>query len=420
MRVVAVMVLCTAWAWISPWHALAQSPPEAPASDEPLDGYFRALEALSGDLGSVSRIGWWGDSAIVGDGYTGELRTRLQARFGDGGPGFLLLAPPFEGYGRRGVKMVHKGWAAGSVLHGSRRVGRYGYGGVTAWSYGGAQTTYTVDDGKGIDRVMVFFHASKKTGKIQLFYDGARSPSAVLESSREKPGDHVWIPPLVKPIQSLRVRAGGGGRVMIYGVALERLGPGVVLDPVGIVGIRARRWRNADPDHMRDQIARRGLDLMVVNYGGNERVDPGLKREDHQQQIVDLIELLKQGAPWASCLVVGPMAHGHKGTTRLDPALSILYEAQREAARSQGCAFFDTLAAMGGDDAVVQFRKKRLMGADLSHLNGKGHRVVGELLATWLTQRYDGWKMTRAAQATPPPPPGSSGGTPPADQVLPP
>ena len=175
----------------------------------------------------------------------------------------------------------------------------------------------------------------------------------------------------------------------MYGVALERTQPGVVLDALGLVGLRARRWRKADESHLLAQVALRGVDLLVLAFGGNERVDPSLSVDRHATAMIETVRRFRAGAPEASCLIVGPIAHAKGRTSRLDPRLKIVYAAQRQAASTQGCAFFDTVAAMGGEGAVARFRSDRLLGRDLAHLTPRGHEVVGGLLSDWLLAGYD-------------------------------
>ena len=143
-------------------------------------------------------------------------------------------------------------------------------------------------------------------------------------------------------------------------------------------------------DGLRDQVAARGVSLLVLAFGGNERVDPALSVDRHAAAMTEAIRRFRAGAPEASCLVVGPIAHAKGRTTRLDPRLETVYAAQRRAASAEGCAFFDTIAAMGGESSVARFKADRLLGRDLAHLTPRGHAVVGGLLADWLLAGYDG------------------------------
>ncbi len=383
----------------------------SPATAEPLGPLFEALRRLeAGEATGRVRIGWFGDSAIVSDGYTSEVRSRLQERFGDGGPGFVLAAPAFSGYRRAGLRQKHTGWETSNVLRGARRDGLYGYGGVQASSWGGASTTLTLSKGSDpLEEVRVHYRSSLKGGTLELYLEGSREPALTHPVTAEAEADHVWQATLPAPASAVKLRV-GGGRARVYGIALERAAPGIVLDAIGVVGLRARRWRNADAAHLAEQVQQRDLGLVVINFGGNERVDPGLNARTHQAQVEELLGLLRQPAD-LPCLVIGPLAHGTDpaaGDLDLDPRLATLYAAQRAAASKAGCAFYDTIAAMGGPEAVRLWRDKRRIGGDLAHLNGRGHRALGQDMATWILARYDLWaNPTAAVRPTAPPPDGT-------------
>ncbi|MGM0578100.1 MAG: GDSL-type esterase/lipase family protein [Myxococcota bacterium] len=369
------------------------------AAEEPLEPFFQALRALeSGDRTQHVRVAWWGDSAITSDGYTGEVRRRLQARFGDAGPGFVLASPSFEGYLRDGVRMRSAGWTTNSVLNHSRRDDHYGYGGVVASSWGGASTTLE-SKGEPFLRVHVLYRAQAKSGGLQIFVGDEHEPDHRLDTAvaeGEEDADRVWTVDLAAPAEEVRLRAAGSGLATVYGLSVERAEPGIVVDVLGVLGLRARRWHHADAAHLKDQVAARSPRLLVLDFGGNERVDPGLSVDRHAEEILETLRRFRAGAKDAACLVMGPTAHGVRGR-RLDPRLETIYEGQRRAARQAGCAFYDTVEAMGGEDSVRIYREKHLLGGDMAHLNRRGHAIVGQEMADWLLERYDRWKSGVAA-----------------------
>ena len=64
-----------------------------------LRGFFRQLQQREDEPGNGTvRVMQWGDSHTAADMFTGELRARMQARFGDGGVGFTYAGHPFAGY----------------------------------------------------------------------------------------------------------------------------------------------------------------------------------------------------------------------------------------------------------------------------------------------------------------------------------
>lgn len=364
------------------------------AKAEPLGAFFARLAGLeTGREGGITRVAWYGDSAIVSDGYTSELRQRLQRRFGDAGPGFLLASTTFDGYLRDGVRMKRQGWDASSVMSGNEGDGRYGYGGVVATSFGGASATFEVK-GEPVSAVEVWFQGAPKGGKLQLFADGGGEPIATRSTAQKTRGDAVWRVALEAPATTIKIRAAGEGLVRVYGVVLERGDRGVQLDALGILGMRARRWLNADPEHLEGQVEARKPALVVLNFGGNERVDPALSEAAHKADLEKTLAALRAGSPEAACVIVAPIAHGEDkgGKVVLDPALDTIYKAQREVAAEEGCAFFDTLEAMGGKKALESWRKARRLSGDYAHLTNKGHEALGALLADWLIGRYDAWK----------------------------
>jgi hypothetical protein len=67
-----------------------------------------------------------------------------------------------------------------------------------------------------------------------------------------------------------------------------------------------------------------------------------------------------------------------------------IVEAQRRVAAAEGCAFFDTYAAMGGEGAMAQWLKARprLATSDMRHATPKGYEVVGTLYYKALLQAF--------------------------------
>lgn len=381
----------TRWWWIAGIVFATSARADTPAEESAgaLDRFAARLRASESE---PVRVLWYGDSAIVSDGYTRVVRQGLQERFGDGGPGFVLAAEAFEGYLRDGIRMKRSGWRHGNVIQDEVKNGRYGLGGVVAAGSKGASLTLELKD-RAVSGLHVHVQRGPKAGTLGVFVDGAKEPVATFDAEGDALGDETWKVRFDSPAtEQVRLRV-LGGTVRVYGASLET-GRGVQLDALGILGIRARRWLNADASHMKGQVAARNPALIVLNFGGNERVDAGLTEERHAEDLGAVIALLKGGAPSASCLVVGPLLHGVsvKGAMVVDPQLDILYAAQRKAASAAGCAFLDTLSLMGGSDRATlkEWRKKKWLSGDYAHLTSAGHDELGRRMAEWLMARVDG------------------------------
>ena len=377
---------------------------QAAAQVHPLESFFERLDRMAGqpEEDNKSRIAWWGDSAIISDGYTGQLRKRLQQRFGDGGPGFLLTEATFKGHVHRRVRIYPKGWRSRGVLFGGRNA-RFGYGGVSSLGYSGANTTYVSRNGPFDGTVTVFFESGPKTGLISVFFEKRGAPFTHNTRLGDNGDTSPWRISLPKMTSRVRLRSAGGGPVRVYGVAIEQKAAGVVLDTLGVLGLRGRRLLKNRRDHHVKQIAARAPHLLVSSFGGNERVD-GMGQKKHFDDMVKLMTRLKLGAPKASCMFFGPLPHGvrRRGKVVSDPRLKHIIGAQRLAAAQLGCAFVDPSEFFGSDpdDVIQRWRADKWIGGDLAHLTNTGHRMVGDAVAGWFMGEYDRWKASRVV---PPP-----------------
>ena len=387
---------------ISPTRAAEPSDDAAIASNEAIEkphsfaAFFSALDTRGIPASrSKVKISWWGDSAVAGDGYTSQLRKRLQERFGNGGAGIVLPDPTFKGYIHGQIRLKRNNWVTESALYKNLKHRRYGLAGIAMQSYGGASSTFLAR-GEGYDQVTTFFRGAPKRGLIQLYADEEGLPRSDHLTHREKVEDTTWTYTLKKPSKWIRVRAAGKGSVELYAVALERSDGGLVLDTMGQVGLRARGLLRINSEHFSNQVTLRSPHLVAIHFGGNERVDARLTKEKHQGEIEELLARLKRGAPETSCLVVGPLPHGKRkrGKVILDPRLNIIADAQKDAAAAQGCAYYDSIGQFGGEEGLQAMVKDRILAKDMAHLTTRGHKKMGDLLADWMMQAYDLSKKT--------------------------
>ena len=181
----------------------------------------------------------------------------------------------------------------------------------------------------------------------------------------------------------LEVRTAGGGESRLYGMVMEREGPGVVYDSLGMVGARARRMLGFDPDHFAVQHAHRESNLVVIHFGGND-ADDRRSPEQFETDFRRVAQLVRGARPEASCLVMAPLDQGHRsdrGAVRTMPQLPIIVDAARRAASAEGCAFFDTYGAMGGEGSMRRWLRSdpRLAFGDLRHATPAGYQVIGNM-----------------------------------------
>ena len=96
----------------------------------------------NGEIAGPLRILHYGDSHTAADEWTGDLRTRFQERFGDGGSGYSLAGRPWNGYRRIDVRSGStRGWHTDGLV-GRSGDGMYGLGGVSMSVSGAHESVY--------------------------------------------------------------------------------------------------------------------------------------------------------------------------------------------------------------------------------------------------------------------------------------
>ncbi len=385
-------------------------------SGRAMDAFYEALrETASSGSKRITRIAHWGDSTIAADDVTSTLRRRLQKRFGDAGHGFLLIGKGNMPYRHRDVINVESGnWNVHSLIHGERDDGRYGFGGVLHRSRGDGRARFgTVDKGgigRAVSRFELYYQVHPKGAPVILTVD--QDEPRTVETRADEPQDAWASVDVPDGPHTLSLRVGSGGEARLYGMVMERPGPGVVYDSLGIVGARAARLLNLDETHIAGQVAHRASDLLVIAFGGNEADDRGMNFERYEASLARVVRRLRAGRPEASCLLVAPLDQGERdrrGRIRTMPNIPKIVEAQRRVAQAEGCGFFDTFMAMGGPGSMGRWYKSkpRLGWGDFRHATPGGYEVIGNLIYKALLSGFSDYlsRLAPAEGPSPQPPP---------------
>jgi lysophospholipase L1-like esterase len=348
------------------------------------------------EAGGVTRILHYGDSTIASDYVSGTARRRLQARFGDAGHGFILIANPWQWYFHNDVAHASSGDWAASRLQGPLAPDRmYGLGGVSYTSYGGGLATFGTatrgDFGRKVSRFDLYYLEQPGGGDVELTVRGAAPERFSTRGAAKR--SRVHSVRTTDGESRLTVRAAGGGPVRLFGVALERDGPGVVYDALGLHAAMGAHWQRQDRAHWRDQLALRDAALIVLEYGTNESDMEKFDGDKYERSFGALIDELRDAAPGSSILVVAPLDRAEVRDGRLVTRAVIhdLVSIQRRVALSHGAAFWNTFDAMGGDGSLVRWFRARpqLAGGDLTHPTPRGAEVLGNMLSSALIRAYE-------------------------------
>jgi lysophospholipase L1-like esterase len=422
--------------------ALPSPPPPTTASwltvpPGSLDRFYAALaRAERRDANGRVLISMFGDSHTAGDQLPGVIRRTLGARFGQGGRGVVLPGrPPVRHYYAREVAYGSDGkWQA--ALGGSRdAVGPFGMTGVrtfadkkTAQAWVESCRSCAMDT---VDRFDVFYLRTRGTGQLAFQVDSGRWQKVPTRLAATAPVERqvsVLSVPARAGRHRLNLRPAGGGPVQLFAVALERSGPGVVVDGLGVTGRRLGHLRTWDwDDVLGPQLTARAPSLIVLQYGTNEADDASIDLAALARLYDEIIALCRSWAPDADILVLGPPDLNKRAAGKAcdkrkpardplapvppecewhtPPTLPAVVEVQRAAAARNQVAFYDTLAAFGGVERMdsMLHLDPPLAFTDHVHLTAAGYDRWARGLLDALLVGYDAWRPTAPAPTAPTP-----------------
>ncbi|HEY4014709.1 MAG TPA: GDSL-type esterase/lipase family protein [Polyangiaceae bacterium] len=389
-----------------------QPPPVAPPSASPaghlegrerLQHLFEAFERIDRDVPERVRIAQFGDSHTASDLGVSVFRRELQARFGDGGRGFVSVGKPWNGYWERGVHVgMSDGFAPVKVKFHAGAFegldGAYGLLGVGVAASAADERAWT-EIADAFTHVELDGWRQPGGGSFDVSIDGA--PAGRVATRGEPSQSAFWGLDVAEGPHRVEVRTVGDGEVRLFGMTLDRGRGGVVVDTLGINGAQIftpLRWSEA---HFAEQLRHRAPDLVILAYGTNEAVEPKLTDSAYELGIVEMLGRVSRAVPTASCLLLGPPDLARRATPRdpwaTTPRVLEIVEIQRRVAQAAGCAFFDQLAAMGGPGSMAAWAAEAEPRAlrDRVHLSRDGYAQVGAAFADDLLRAYDAWSAER-------------------------
>jgi lysophospholipase L1-like esterase len=371
-----------------------------PVSDpaHALDHFFQALQRTEArQPGAVARILHYGDSPTTADLITGDARKLLQARFGDAGHGFCLLAKPWAWYDHNGVSIQGSGWSIDPATQSKLKDGLYGLGGVSFRGDAGARTELTLKDFSHT-RIEVSYLRQAGGGVFQVSAEGRLLGTVETKARAVEPGYSEFdIPPNARHFE-IRVTS---GQVRAFGVMLEKPGPGVEYDSLGLngafVSVLARMF---NAEHWAEELRHLQPDLVIINYGTNESGYASFVDQSYGKELTEVVRRVRAALPDASILLMSPMDRGTRearGEIGTMPTIPRLVTIQQRVAMATGCGFFNTFLAMGGPGTMGQWyqAEPRLVGGDFIHPMPAGAKIVGNLLYQALFDGYNRFKVRR-------------------------
>jgi lysophospholipase L1-like esterase len=360
----------------------AEVPVENPAALVP---FFEQLyRHQNGDLAGPLKLLQYGDSHTAADDWTGDIRNHFQEMFGDGGSGYAFAGSPYRGYRRFDLRSgATKGWTTGGVI-GHTGDGIHGLGGISISAHAPRESVYLSVECQTFE---LYYLKQPGGGAVQVFDNGMAVEQVSTDGTigpgyyryTTEPGPHRF------EVETLDVAP-----VRLFGWVAEKA-TGVTYESLGINGVQASVMLGWNIDILQANLEHRNPALIVLAYGTNEAGNTGWTVERYRTLYVQLIRRLRQAAPTATILVLGPpdrYIHTSKGWTVLT-GIDTIVEAQRQAALAEGCAFWDMRAKMGGSGSMRQWVQAGMGQADYVHFTTPGYHKIGDAVFRDLMSQYD-------------------------------
>ncbi len=345
-------------------------------------------DADSLSVGRGYRIAFLGDSFIEGDILVGDLREKLQKKFGGGGVGFIPCELPFGVY-RHTAKVSGKGWKKYGILK-YKSVPEslredFLFSGYMACGGKGAEMVWQKGQGFGhidsCDVCRIFFKNSSDCS-LRVGLDGGRSRTFDIKGA---PSLRQIVIGSTADTLSLKVLS---GNVVCYGASFESSRGGAQVDNFSVRSNNGGALFRSSAQLNRQFSEMMGYDAVVLQYGLNIMQPDKSNYTKYQKQLEDMILYAKVCFPESDVIVMGVTDRGLKrdGDTTYSSINSApaLTRHQKAAADSQGAMFWDSYGTMENLGGLEAFVEKGWIASDRVHFKFSGGRVLaGEMSRLW-------------------------------------
>lgn len=363
-----------------------------------MEHFYKALAGIDA-LDRPVRIAYYGDSFIEGDILTGDLRERLQQRFGGNGVGWVDCGSKTSGFRNT---IVHK--FSGLEEHD-----------VTdeAFSHkheGISQRYFIPSEGATISFAAAKRKPHAASWSVANLFLRTGTPLDIQVGVDDKPETafRVEASPTVQCIavadtmRKVTYRLENVGReTYAYGAALES-GEGVILDNLSIRGSAGYSLADMPPSTLRDFSRLRPYDLIVIHYGLNVLNDQSsaVNYKAWAARMERAIANLREANPDASILIMSVPDRCQRTADgiRTMEGVEALVAYQQILASTCGVAFFNLFNAMGGKESMKELVDKGWANKDYTHLNFTGGYHLSEYIYDSFMAGYDAYMQMNTHQ----------------------
>jgi lysophospholipase L1-like esterase len=373
-----------------------------------------ALGASREQDGSL-RILQIGDSHTAADLFTGEIRKELQARYGDGGVGYVDIGQPHPGVRSAVLKTsVSDGWTY-NALQKSGDASRFYLSGFDAeTSRSGERLVFTSPQPIPYNVIEIEFVASPASGSVDISFDDLPPIHRSLVSSKRDRIVERLLPDGSGPrqISKLSITTTENKPVIVASVSIVNTTYGVSYSNVGFPGATIDIINKFDPRLFGHELQRINPQIVVLAFGTNEGFNDNLDLAAYREGYLNVVGMIRKNLPMARVVIVGPAdgnrvpgpcikdpMSGRCGAARrveagdegacpwpTPPKLRGVRDVQRRIAEDESIPFWDWAGIMASKCGAHAWftTNPRLMAADHVHFTAEGYKTSARAFAEFL------------------------------------
>ena len=352
----------------------------------PIDGkeyLSRFYDSLSkqGEFGHKTRITHVGDSHVIADIWTSQMRKLFQSRYADGGRGWVLVGKGWRSFSQSQISYEQVGDWSIDTLKGGVDDGFLGLAGCSFSSKNPSDrlkiTNQRKQQSSSFNQVFVHTLGQPQGGQFLVKIDGVLQHTQSSQSNYLNIMSHLFTMP--KQSTTIELMPLGDGEVRFLSVSLEKEEGGVLYDALGLNGAQAKHLLRNQRRALNQSLALVQSDLLILSYGINELYSGSFEKnryEQHMRYLLDSLLFVNGKRNQQNCLLTGAFSaiKNDQPIANMDE----LYQIQARLATLYQCAFWDANSAMGKDLRVWQ--AKGWAQNDGVHLTAKGYEKMAELL----------------------------------------
>jgi len=384
-----------------------------------LSGFYTALARLeSGTRTRPVVVVHLGDSHIAGDGFSGDLREKLQQRFGAAGRGLMQPGKPYKYFNARGViTQQSPGWKTANSFNNT--TGPYSITGIRLEAAGAGEVLkLEVKNPARQNRIEIEFLTGPGAGSVEL-KAGEKIQTMDLASA------DIRVRRFKTTAREVSIKTLDDRRVSVLGWSSLVENPGIRYVSLGLPGASVSVMAHWNKTLVKADLRYLKPDLIVLGYGTNEGFKDNVNSASYQrryealagsfQKLAGNPSLLILGAPdgarlpkyarnpdvQAGCKALSAREVAQYSTLlaqksevlarwHAPPGLARVRQAQRRAAENLKAAYWDWSKVMGGACGTFRWAnaKPALAYRDKVHFTDAGAKRSAQALYNFLMKGY--------------------------------